>query len=367
MMKRVMIVGQTPPPYGGAAMMIQRTIDCDYGPLVQLFPIRLNFSKDMNDIGKFQYSKIFHAFNIVKKMFKYRYKYKIQTLYYFPAGPNIIPIIRDVIILGLTRKLFHNTIFHFRAAGLSNYLESLNPLLKIFLLKFYSTPEIGIRLSPHTPQDSRYIDAQKEFIVYNGIEDIAFDHFEPLMNVQNLKLLYIGIIKESKGISNLLEVCSILTKSNIDYHCTIIGKFESSGYEEYCYNFINNNQLSNNVSFPGVKIGEEKFTYINSCDIFLFPTYFESEGTPGAIIEAMAFAKPIIATTWRGVPSLVDHEYNGLLSPIKSPGEFAKNIKQLIMNPEIMNEYGKNSRKKYLSCFTMGAYEKKMKAIFENL
>ena len=364
-MKKILVVGQTPPPFGGAAMMIHRTLIGEYGANIKLYHVRLNFSKRMSDVGKFQISKLFHIFIIIIKIIFSRFKYRIETLYYFPAGPKIIPIFRDVLILGFTRNLFKNTIFHFRGAGLSKYLRKLPKPFSSLLLHFYYKPEISIRLSKHTPDDSSYIKAKNNFIVLNGIEDKSLEYERNLITNKAIDLLFIGVLKESKGVSILLQVCSILSKSRIDFHCNIIGEFESKSYKTKCLSYIKKQNINGNVSFHGIKLDTEKFIFLNNCDLFVFPTFFESEGTPGVIIEAMSFSKPIVSTNWSGVPSLVEHGYNGLLSPIKDTESIFKNILFLIQNPDQRVIFGTNSRKKYLKEFELSRYYQNMKEIFE--
>ena len=366
--KFILLVGQTPPPYGGAAMMIKRTLEGNYGSKIKLFHIRLEFSKEMDEIGKFKIYKIFHLFNIIMKILVYRFKYNINILYYIPAGPNIVPIIRDIFILGFTRFLFIKTLFHFRASGISDYIKKKPPIIRILLKFIYNKPYAAIRLSEFTPDDSSYFNAQKKFIVYNGIEDNSINFMKKRREKDKIiYLLFLGIVKASKGINILLNACNLLAKDNVNFQCDIVGKFESISYRQYCYETIKEYNLDQKVIFHGVKIGKEKFQYIINCDIFVFPTYFESEGTPGSIIEAMSFGKPIITTYWRGVPSLVENDYNGFLTQIRNPFEVYTSIIKLINNNDKMIKFGLNSRKKYLSKFRIDIYHKEMKEVFNIL
>jgi glycosyltransferase involved in cell wall biosynthesis len=48
-----------------------------------------------------------------------------------------------------------------------------------------------------------------------------------------------------------------------------------------------------------------------------------NEGTPVALIEAMAAARPVVATAVGGVPDVVEHGMTGLTVPSRDPGAFA--------------------------------------------
>jgi len=51
-------------------------------------------------------------------------------------------------------------------------------------------------------------------------------------------------------------------------------------------------------------------------DALLFPSHYEGEGLPGAIVEALQAGLPVIATSWRALPELVHDRRNGLLVPV---------------------------------------------------
>ncbi|NUP95134.1 MAG: glycosyltransferase family 4 protein [Planctomycetaceae bacterium] len=51
-------------------------------------------------------------------------------------------------------------------------------------------------------------------------------------------------------------------------------------------------------------------------DALLFPSRYEGEGLPGAIVEAFQHGLPVIATRWRALPELVRDHHNGLLVPV---------------------------------------------------
>ena len=50
---KVLIVGQTPPPYHGQAIMIERLLRAPFSR-VQLFHVRMDFSESIGDVGRLQ-------------------------------------------------------------------------------------------------------------------------------------------------------------------------------------------------------------------------------------------------------------------------------------------------------------------------
>jgi len=361
--KKILVIGQTPPPYGGQAMMIERTLKGDYGEDIELFHIRMKFSKEMSNVGKFELGKVFHLFQILILAYYYRFFLNTTVLYYFPAGPRTIPIIRDIFILGFVRPLFGKVIFHFRAAGISEYIASQNKYYQTLLKIIYSKPDIGIRLSEYTPGDDKYLGAKKSFIVYNGIEDFLTSNNPKQVNSDKIKLIYLGVINRSKGIFELIHSFNYLESDNIELN--LIGQIESDEINKELSLLIEKNNLHNKVKLLGVLTGSDKFNVLFNSDIFVFPSYFESEGLPGAILEAMCFSKPVVATNWRGIPSLVSNNENGFLVPIKSADKIAEKIDLLIKDETLRRKFGEKSREIFLEKFTIDKFYRNMKMVFK--
>ena len=84
-------------------------------------------------------------------------------------------------------------------------------------------------------------------------------------------------------------------------------------------------------------------------EVFLFskvvvlPSYYR-EGTPNALIEAMAMNKPVVTTDNVGCREVVENGRNGYLVPVKDSDSLANAIGSLLDNPERLNEFGRQSR-----------------------
>nr|WP_279232290.1 glycosyltransferase [Thermus albus] len=68
-----------------------------------------------------------------------------------------------------------------------------------------------------------------------------------------------------------------------------------------------------------------------------------NEGIPVALIEALAFGYPVVATATGGIPELLA-EGAGLLVPDKSPEALAQAISQLVYDENLRKELGRRGR-----------------------
>lgn len=356
-MKKVLVVGQTPPPYGGQAISIALMLRGKY-KAIKLQHVRMSFSKEMDQIGRVKIAKFFHLFNVIFQIFSQRISGGARTLLYFPAGPNRFPIYRDIIVLLSTRWLFSETIFQFRAAGLHEIYPELNRLERFFFRLSYHKPDLAILLSPLLQQDATSIDSKRICVVPNGLDDQGKSCVRE--NRSSTTILFVGVIQESKGIFVLLDACKKLASNGLNFNVEIMGKFQCPEIKQQCFELIATAKLQPYVTFLGVQKGEEKWQSFERADILAFPSYFESEAMPRAILEAMHCGLPVVATNWRGIPSLIRHEQNGLLIPTRDADALAQALAQLIKEPAKRLSLGENGREIYESEFTAECFWENM-------
>src|SRR5690554_93853 len=162
---------------------------------------------------------------------------------------------------------------------------------------------------------------------------------ERTYNKTNKKILYVGVLKEEKGVDILLDVYKTLLTKYEKIELNIVGDGPEKKFLE---NKAKELSISDKVYFHGyVPLGYElKKLYLES-DLFVLPS--RSEGTPRVLIEAMSFGLPIVASNVGGVPFTIKHGYNGLLSNDKA--DFIENILLLIKDSAIRRTIVSNGYK----------------------
>ncbi len=346
-MKKILVVGITPPPYGGQAMMTQRILDASFANL-KLYHVRMAFSKSMASVGNFEVWKLLHMVQVVVKAIYYRFRYRISCLYYMPGGSSFTPVARDIFILFFLRLVFPETIFHFRAAGVSEIVDRQPPLLRQIARYVYRRPDLAIQLSVLNPKDGAYFRAKHTVVVPNGLEDAAQPYLPIARESAKLtNILYVGVIQESKGVLILLEAANLLTAQGYAFRVTLVGDFASQEFKEKVIAYCQQRGMEDIVHWAGVKKGNEKWQHFLAADIFCFPSFFEAESFGNVVVEAMMFSLPVVATHWRGIPSIVDDRETGLLVPIKNAVAVSEAVARLMNDFALRQRQGEAGRTKY--------------------
>ena len=333
-----------------------------------LFHVRMNFSRDLNSVGRIRLRKLAELLSVLFRIVWNRLRYEADVLYFPPAGPSLVPVMRDIVLLSLTRWMFRITIFHFHAGGLNEIYAKLPRPLKYFFRVAYWKPEVVIRLSPHAPNDGDFLQAKRQVLIPNGIPDQA----EPLLCHTSQeqgpsRLLYVGSLREDKGLMVLLKACCDLRKRGADFQLNCVGDFSSNDFRNAVMEFVSISGLSSSVFFPGILTGTEKNHQFAQAEIFCFPSFYNSEVFPLALLEALSFALPIVATSWRGIPDIVGDSGAAFLVPIRNESAVAEQLTKLIEDPILRRRMGVAGREHFLRHFTLRRHYGHLQELFDSL
>lgn len=122
--------------------------------------------------------------------------------------------------------------------------------------------------------------------------------------------------------------------------------------------------LESKVEFPGELSHEEVLRRMQSADVFVQhsvvprfgPCAGDSEGTPVAILEAMACGLPVVSTRHAGIPDAIEHGVEGLLVDEHDVAGMAEAMIEMLSSPAKRQTMGEAGRRKIEQCYTMERY-----------
>lgn len=158
-------------------------------------------------------------------------------------------------------------------------------------------------------------------------------------NENFIKLGYVGLINQRKGIRWLIDVLNEIHKNNpeIKFELNLYGRIFKDEFT-----FIRNAKFKINTH-GFVKNNSNIFTNFH---ILVHPSFIE--GSAKCIYEALSFGLPVICTKQSG--SIVNHGYNGFIVNAGNSIKFNEYLLKLILNKSLIMEMGKKSKilsKKY--------------------
>jgi glycosyltransferase involved in cell wall biosynthesis len=101
------------------------------------------------------------------------------------------------------------------------------------------------------------------------------------------------------------------------------------------------------------------------CDLFVLPSHFE--GLPVSVIEAMAAAKPVVATDVGGTNEAVAHGETGLLVPARQPEALAGAINSILGDPGLARRFGTAGRARAQREFSAEVMVQRVTRVYEEV
>jgi glycosyltransferase involved in cell wall biosynthesis len=170
--------------------------------------------------------------------------------------------------------------------------------------------------------------------------------------------LAVGRYAYQKGYDMLLAAWAIVEKRCPEWELFIYGQGERKLYEEMVADLhLNNCHLKGSVS----NIQEK---YLDS-SLFVISSRFE--GLSMSLLEAMSFGLPVVSFACPcGFKDVISSGVDGVLVPEGNVELLAERIVDLINNPELRKEIGKNANVRSLD-FKLEVLASRWKQLFENL
>ena len=100
--------------------------------------------------------------------------------------------------------------------------------------------------------------------------------------------------------------------------------------------------VSDRVQFLGHR--DDVPALLAASDAFVLPSLFE--GTPLALLEAMAAGKPVVSSAISGTEELVNDGETGLLVRAGDPGALADALRRIVAEPELRGRLGEAARRR---------------------
>jgi glycosyltransferase involved in cell wall biosynthesis len=113
--------------------------------------------------------------------------------------------------------------------------------------------------------------------------------------------------------------------------------------------FIDDHRLGDRVSLLGFR--SDVPDVLAAADVYAMPSLYE--GAPLGLMEAMFAGKAIAASAVGGIPELVSHGREALLTPPGDAGALAASLRSLLPDPERRARLGRAAQRRAASQFTL--------------
>jgi len=284
-----------------------------------------------------------------------------------PAGFPTSTVLRDAVILTATRPFFPKTLLHFHTCGCRKVYDQLSSWKRWLYRRANFNADGVVSLSRLAPDNGQNLEAHREYIVPNGIQDpfpaLSLPRVaDKRRDGEPLRVLFVSHLCESKGVLVLVEACGELAARGVAFQLSLVGPFENEEFAVRVRSRVAELRIEDRLQFLGVLTGEKKFAAYAESDVLCHPTSFDT--FPIVILEAMAAGIPVISTYHSGIPDMVDDGETGFLIEPHDASALADRLARMSDNDEERRQMGVAGRKKFECEFTLARHLERMREVF---
>jgi glycosyltransferase involved in cell wall biosynthesis len=210
---------------------------------------------------------------------------------------------------------------------------------------------------------------EKIYKVFNGID---IDLFRPIQNSSILNkysitneriVLCVARIVADKGIQNAVRAMPLILKEIPKTKLMIVG---GGSYMPTIRRLVRKYDLEEHVIFTGFAEFSELPYYFSACDVFVNPT-IRQNGYDLTILEAMACGKPVVVSNLGSVPTVIEHNIDGILVPPKDINTLSKKIVEVLKDKKLASRLGNAARKKVVKKFSLDKMVENTLTVYEDV
>jgi glycosyltransferase involved in cell wall biosynthesis len=184
------------------------------------------------------------------------------------------------------------------------------------------------------------VPAERTITVHEGI-DVEHALAAPAVNVHEAFWLphgapvvgNVAALVPHKGQRYLVDAARLVVQQVPDARFVILGEGE---LREHLEKQVHEHHLEKHVLLPGFRT--DVLGCIKGFDLFVMSSVTEGLGT--SLLDAMACARPIVATSAGGIPEIVEDGVNGLLVPVRDHHALAEAIIRALKDAALRQRMG---------------------------
>jgi glycosyltransferase involved in cell wall biosynthesis len=212
------------------------------------------------------------------------------------------------------------------------------------------------------------LDPNRIVVIRSGIDPRAFDPNYPVGEARREfgipdRSPVIGCVAhfaDHKGHRYLIEAAVRVAAAVPDVRFLLVGDGELRPEIELQ---IKELKLERHVLLTGFR--QDIPRLLAAMDIVVLSSHLEGLGT--SLLDAMAMARPVVATRVGGIPEMVEDGVNGLLVPPRDPLALAEALIALIHRPDERKRMGQAGRNRMLEMFSAESMVSATEAVYRKI
>jgi glycosyltransferase involved in cell wall biosynthesis len=324
----LLILGTLPPPLHGASLYFQNLAESDV--LHRAYRVRflnLDLKNRLNTYQRFTAAKALRTARCLAAYLGILARNKVDLVYAQIAFPKV-PFIKDS-LFALAARLFRTRIVgavvgqglraNYEAASrlMKGYYRWIGGLYTAFISPGWTMSRNDFRgIIPPDRVDG----------VPFGIVPAFPGPSRPEPDEKARRVVFMSHFLRSKGVFDALRAVKAVCRKHPDAEFKFAGEWQTESDRREAEEILRVDGVADRVEFVGLVEGREKRALLSGAQIFILPTYYEYEGLPLALLEAMSYGHCLVTTDHAAIGEAVKEGRNGYLCEKRNPADLARKI-----------------------------------------
>ena len=302
---RVLMVGNDPSVKGGITSVISQLLDHDWS----------------SDGVSMKFIPTYIAANpVMKILFFEKALRRIRKLLANPqTRPNVVHIhmsykgsfVRKYEVHKLCRKYGVPDVIHMHGSEFKKWYDSCKPAQQERIRTMLREASAVIVLGEQWNERIKAIEPAANTVVVSNTVHIPDVTVQWPEDGKRFQVLFMGVLIQRKGVNDLLDAVAKLRETNRLGDMRVVIAGTGAQEDELKEKAKSLGLLDNAVQFAGWTAGDKKRELFESSQALVLPSY--NEGLPVAVLEAISYGMPVVATNVGDIAAAVHDGENGYL------------------------------------------------------
>lgn len=355
--QRVIVIGPTPPPYHGVAVMTERLVGTLRRSGLLAAHLDTRDPRPLSTIGRFDWTNLSlglrHAARLLALLARHR-----GAAVYLPISQGRWGFLRDAVFLITARIARRRRIVHLNGGYFATFRATAGPVLRAAMRASLGgveqawVPTGGLR-----GMFDGLVPRGRVRVLENAVDDpLTFSSDgrpKPSPDGQ-LRILYLSNLLPEKGCLDLIE--AIERGSNggglSRLRVRLVGEATDEVRREIEQHARRLASRNISLELAGCRTGAAKLDEYRRADLFVFPTRYCYEGQPLVLLEAMAAGLPIITTPLGGTLDTVEDGHSAVIVPPEDGERLTDALRRVARDAGLRRRLGEAARTRYAARYT---------------
>jgi glycosyltransferase involved in cell wall biosynthesis len=199
------------------------------------------------------------------------------------------------------------------------------------------------------------VDPARITVVPNGTPKPSIDR----TNRDPSHVVFLSNLRRRKGVVEALDAALLVLSQVPSARFSFVGSWEDDELEHELRRKAA--PFANAIAFHPPVSGTEKYSYLESASILLFPPT-RPEGHPRVVLEALSASLPVVTTNQGAIAETVGNNVAGFVLPRSEPRELAQCVRRLLLDDSLRERMGNAAAARYEECFTQEIADQRLAA-----